>query len=525
MLSYRYRTFLHIFFPLLLMIALRIHTAESDDSPLPTPLCHSAFLAKPLSQNVVLELGMTNYFRYHCNYNFYTRSAQRKTCEATLEGITDSWHFSQEHEYCGCLGFILDIQPFFFVSTNTKQITEYLLPNGDPNLTVEENNSSDISSPWIQITTPDQSFSSLLCFSPQRIECGITFNFFTRVGALCRYEHDILQRIWLSAFIPIEWVNQKLHIKEHIKSTTPASPFDSAIAAFNNPAWNFGKLSPNGVNKFGVADIFLRLGYDFLLNDMEHLAIYGCLLAPTSHGTNAKHLFEPTIGNLGHWGLGFGLNGDWMLVQTQHATNINWITDIRFIHSLARHERRSFDLSLNEAWSRYLLVATLTNLENPLPGINYFTQRIKIQPRHMVNVWTAAHFAHRCGEGEIGYNFWWRQSELANDFQDPNVVIYDIQGIPGSRTSASTATIQTGAPGTGAPISDIVPQLVNASDIAVSSCTVPDIFISTFYASYGKTVMYHDRPALMSLGIYYDWSHRTSGFSGVGFWFKASLVF
>ena len=258
---------------------------------------------------------------------------------------------------------------------------------------------------------------------------------------------------------------------------------------------------------------------------MEHLAIYGCLLAPTSHGTNMENLFEPTIGNLGHWGLGFGLNGDWMLVQTHHATNINWMTDIRFIHSLPHHEVRTFDIFLNEAWSRYLLVATLANLQNPLFGINYFTQEINIKPRNMVNIWTAAHFAHRRGEGEIGYNFWWRQTELANDFQNPNVAIYDIQGVPGDRISASTATIQTGAPGTGAPTSDLSPQIVTGQDISVASCIIPDIFISTFYASYGKTVMYHDRPALVSLGVYYDWSHSFSGFSGVGAWFKASLVF
>ena len=259
MLSHRYRTFLRIFFPFLSMIAIRIHADEDAATPTSPVQCHSAFMAKPLSQNVVLELGMTNYFRYHSNCNFYTTSGRRRACEEALEGITDAWHFSQEHEYCGCLGFILDIQPFFFVSTNAKQITEYLLPNGDRNLTVEDNNTSDVSSPWIQITTPDQSFSSLLCFNPQRFECGLTFNFFTRVGTLCRCEHDALQRAWLSIFIPIEWAHQKLHIKERIMSTTPGSPFTSAIAAFNNPAWNFGKLSTSGLDKVALLIFFSGL--------------------------------------------------------------------------------------------------------------------------------------------------------------------------------------------------------------------------------------------------------------------------
>ena len=84
------------------------HFLEGCDKGCPvSPLMsHSTFLAKPLSQNVVLELGMTNYFRYHSNYNFYQ----------------DDSNSCSDHEYCGNIGFIFDIQPFFFVSTR------FLLP-------------------------------------------------------------------------------------------------------------------------------------------------------------------------------------------------------------------------------------------------------------------------------------------------------------------------------------------------------------------------------------------------------------
>ena len=96
---------------------------------------------------------------------------------------------------------------------------------------------------------------------------------------------------------------------------------------------------------------------------------------------------------------------------------------------------------MNDDWSRYLEVAKPTALGTPLPGINYLTQSVNVTPRNSATIWTALHFQHYNFHLEIGYNFWYRQKESVEHFKAPGVVIYDILGVPGSQTSASSAII------------------------------------------------------------------------------------
>ena len=56
-----------IFSVLLSLFSTLLDAMQSPCSPCnPCPInSHSAIISKPISQNVILELGMTNYFRYH----------------------------------------------------------------------------------------------------------------------------------------------------------------------------------------------------------------------------------------------------------------------------------------------------------------------------------------------------------------------------------------------------------------------------------------------------------------------------
>ena len=392
-------------------------------------------------------------------------------------------------------------------------------------MTVAENNLSDISAAWLQINSPTETFESTVRIRPRRIEAGVAFNFFARLTTLCDLDCDWINRWWISGFIPVQWVQHNLHLEECTNEVAEDSPFANARQAFNNNEWCFGKLPCKALSKWGVADILLQTGYDFLLDDLNHLSLYACGFIPTSKVLKSEVLFEPTLGNLGHAGLGFGLDGDWCIWECNDYSYLNWLTDIRYAYFFKRKERRMSDLFFNEDWSRYLLVAHPDDLETPLPGINFFTQELTIKPRSTVNFWTALHWAQGSCHAELGYNFWWRQQEIATGFCDPNVVIFDITGVPGERTSASTATIRNGQSGPGAPLSDPVPVLVTANDFSLESPTIPNIYISTFYVSVGHTLTYDSYYSMLSVGASYDWSHRNSGFDGFGGWLKYSLEF
>lgn len=480
---------------------------------------HSAFLGKPVAQNAILELGMINYLRYHheCTEN----EGEDDECGGEIISACD------ENDTIAHPSWFIDFFPFFFVSTNMQKVAEYLFPNDNSSIVVADNNISDVSSPWIDITSPDQTFSSRLTIRPRRIEAGFAVSFFSNLYWLCTPETQWPERIWIEAFAPLEWVQHNLSSQELMSTTTTTTgtSFCTAISAFNNPSWEFGKLSPHPLNTFGFSDILLRLGFDALRSDHNHLAFYGCAFIATGDGLKSHYLFEPTLGNLGHTGLGGGINTDWFIWQNGDTTLVNWMIDLRAAYFFKRHETRSIDLVYNLDWSRYLQVASINNLAAPLPGINFFTQSLEIEPQSSVNLWTALHLKHCNSHFEIGYNFWWRQREIAHGFTLPQIVIYDIQGPPGELTSASTATIATGAPGIGAPTSDLEPILVIPSMLSENTPIIPNIYINSVYVSYGAQLMHHGHPILISAGIYYDASHHNSGFSGVGGWFKGSWNF
>jgi len=486
----------------------------------PSLTSHSVFMGKPAAQNAMLELGQNNFLRYHT-----------KKCHTAEQKPKRRYYFRYREEECelsshNCSWFV-DLFPFFFVSTQANKITEYLLPDKKCSLTVADNNTSDISSPWIDISSSTQTFASTLSFHPQRKSAGFAFSFFTNLYWLCTSETQWPERVWFELFAPLEWVQHNLGLKEVVNTPLENSTgeFTTATQAFNNPAWCYGKLPCKPLNKFGCSDILLRLGFDAIRSEQSHLGFYLCIFVPTTGGFNSKYLFEPVLGNLGHTGVGGGINTDWCIWQNGNLTSVNWMMDLRGVYFFKRHEIRSTDLSYNLDWSRYLEVAYTSSLGTPLPGINFFTQSIEISPRSSVNAWLAFHLQHCSSHLELGYNFWWRQRELAKDFSLPAIVIYDIQGTPGDRTSASTATISTGAPGTGAPISDITPLQVDACMLSDKTCAIPNIYINSFYISYGAQFMHCERPVLVSAGFYYDMSRDNTSFSGVGGWLKGSFVF
>ena len=316
-----------------------------------------------------------------------------------------------------------------------------------------------------------------------------------------------------------------MHLEEVAYADITPSPFSNAIAAFNNSQWRYGKLYCKSLSTFGAADIYFRLGYDALRNELHHLAFYGCVFIPTSRGLTSHYLFEPTLGALGHAGVGLGLNADGCIWQRGQESFVNIMTDFRYVYFFSRHETRTTDLFTNEDWSRYLLTACFSNLELPLPGINAFTQSVQVNPRSTVNLWTALHIEHRKSHTELGYNFWWRAQEQIRGYSIANLVIYDIDGTPGERTSASNATIAAAEPGTGAPDSDLTVTPITNDMFSLETPAIPKIIINTVYASYGRAYEYHTHPLFITAGLYYDVSHQRGGFSGVGGWFKTSVAF
>jgi hypothetical protein len=460
---------------------------------------HSFFRARPTSQNGILEHALFKYDIYR-------------------------------NECCsGPTRFHLQAVGFYFHSFDSEKLARYFLPKSHSCMTVGLNNTSDISSPWVGIITPlNNPFESVITIRPERKVGGAAFNLHVDFNALmtcCDYYP------WMSIFVPVVHVKHRLRLKEKLKGSLGLPPgFATATEALNNPAWNFGKLSNKELTKSGVDDVSVKLGCDVIHSPLQNLGIYANIFIPTGGTSKAQYLFEPTVGNGNHVGLGMGLSFDRCLWETENSL---WAVegDFRAVYFLKSHERRSFDLCENGDWSRYLLVSRISDVEsgiiNPLPGINFFTRKVRTTGRTMLEAFLAFHYTRCSFNAEFGYNFWWRQKEeCCIPPCNQNIAIFDIAGTcPPGRTSASTAQITGALPGPGGPKSDA--QIVPFNqDFNVNSGCLPHALTNSIYAALSYDfVDCRSYKGLLGCGVSYEFAQRNSAISGLGVWLKGSICF
>lgn len=473
------------------------------------PACscaHTAFVPRKFSQNSMLELGLQNYDLL----NYYPR-----------------------YEYEQCSWFILQASGFYFQSTNNDEQAQYFLPGCQNCITVQQNNTSDVSSAWLGLLRPvDDPFSSKFCIEPKRTVGGgaikLYFDLQSWFGdCSCWYKNW-----WASIFIPIVHVKHNLNNEELLSSGPGTAPggFTTVQAALNNPAWRYGKFPCKARTKTGVDDINIKIGLNVIENNCGHAGLYGIIFAPTGKGTKACSVFEPLVGG-NHVGLGAGLNTDYRFYANE-VCSLDLMADIRYAYFLKHRETRSFDL-FNGDWSRYLLVVTPDDVNNPVPGINFLTQSADVTPRGNLDIWIALHYQKCNWDFELGYDFWWRQKEKIDLVcACPDVGIFDIAGCP--RTTSSTAKICQAIRGEAdAPISDAVFTPIRctcaagdqSSVVNVDSAASPVAISNTIYAAVARHFMVCNDPAMLGIGGSYEFAARDSALSQYGIWVKGSITF
>lgn len=492
---------------------------------------HTTFVPRLMSQNSVLELALHNYYHYHL-----------PCCDSE------------------CPPWIsLEVTaPYYFKSTKNKRLASYFLPDCKNCLTVAENNTADVSSPWLQLITPIATpYQSTICIDPKRTVIGGAFKLFMDLSywfdGNCWYNNW-----WASIFVPVQQVRHDLHITE----TASAVPgvFDgitNEIEAFNNPAWNYGKWSVHRLKKTGVDDVNIKVGLDFDKDQWGHAGFYGQIFAPTGNKNRARYLFEPIVGGR-QVGVGAGFNGDYVAYECG-PNSFDMMLDVRYAYFFKAKEIRSIDL-FNGDLSRYLLVvlpntaAVTTNQVNPLPGINFFTKEVQVKPRSFFEVWLALSFNHCNFHAEIGYDFWYRSKEkICLPDQDLGVGIFDIAaGLPPCNMSASCARIcqavrgQAGAPASDATFvsvknskasnkigtqrdgSNCCPTYCSTqcSYLNLDSAASPKALSSTVYGAVSyDCCLCCEYPVMIGVGGQYEFAHRRSALNQYGVWLKTAISF
>ncbi len=285
----------------------------------------------------------------------------------------------------GGLSGAFQIVPFGGRSINKKDIAEYFMFCKKSSLNVATDNFPElVGNPNlrdvnaahfnIHVASPASSpaFQSTIQFRPRHTFAGVGFDY--KQYLHCRDACE--KKWWAEISFPLLHVRNDMRLSEVITSTgtnTPlndnvntnmveafkgAKPFVNPLTEFSSNSitgsgWNFGKIAGSR-KKTGVADIELKLGYDYLCEEMCHAEGYIGGLIPTGNRPDAKFVFEPIVGHGKHGGIIWGASWGWEVwASCDRYVHFEMATNGRYLFRNSQH--RSFDVK-GKPWSRYQLV-------------------------------------------------------------------------------------------------------------------------------------------------------------------------
>lgn len=455
------------------------------------------------------------------------------------------------------IGGAWDFVIFGGKSTKDSAVGSYFMPFCQERLTVSEQLQNldspgtqvDILSDHFNIFTLDGNFSSEFSFSGNQSAVGLGLHYKQGFGFNC----DKTKWWYLDFNMPVMHVKNRMNICEIVTSSgggvnTAIDP--QAVAnmtqAFNQSDWKYGKIRNNcPMKKTGLADIELKLGRQFIWNDSYWAAGYFGMLIPTGNVPRGEFIFEPIIGNGKHMGLIWGGEA---VIEICTGKHDNWhlalTGDAHAQYLWTKTQIRSFDLK-NRPWSRYMEVyadlaqaqqaaqmCQASNIQGETlgtPGINVFTQPLKVRPGLSVNTTTALRLRTNCGySGEIGYNFYARQQECVKLAclwaRGPA-----LKSAQGCGTTNPVRNISNNANINDSNIDNDLAHYSNseisAEDLDLESAAAPAIFAHIVYGTVGYIWNNMCTPVDVSVGGSYEFGDNLGTLHRWVVWGKAGIAF
>lgn len=388
------------------------------------------------------------------------------------------------------------------------------------------------------------------------IEYSSTFGFFPRqsfVGVGLAYRQGFWHcekknmSFWFELAMPIEHITNQIKLCEKFDTNFTPSVEDTSlpanmIAAFNQSAWTYGKVNNCcKMEKTGVADLEIKLGYEWLKNDCCFFESYVGVIAPTGNRPTAKYVFEPVVGFNKHTGVEIGGSGTYEIWRTCNNTVITYALDMNTIYLFKGCERRSFDLKYRP-WSRYMQVyankeqateaAGLRGIDGftvGTPGINVFTRNLNVDPRMQLVINNALFWDICKWQFEIGYNYFMREAECVSlkGCWEGTAALKDILFGFGYTNPFQTININIAAnsPQQPQPVSHYDNNVIPRNALDLESAAHPAVSINTIYGSAGYRWDHCDHPLFVGMGGEYEFSDENTGMNRWTLWGKGGISF
>lgn len=233
----------------------------------------------------------------------------------------------------------------------------------------------------------------------------------------------------------------------------------------------FGKVGCESQKLTCISEIHATLGWNYVAAETWHVG-FGLRSALRTPGVStAQWLFEPIVGNCGHFELGGSITSHWDFWERENH-KLSMYLDANITHLFSSTQMRSFDLT-NGNGSRYMLLQSFVSpgysIENddditPLsqyqgcltPAINQTTLATQTSFGVQGDMVLKFSYHYKHWEFDLGYNFFGRSAEKAGCRQalpsnafaikgDAQIYGFDVNDAPIQLSaSQSNATINAG---------------------------------------------------------------------------------
>lgn len=304
----------------------------------------------------------------------------------------------------------LQVVPIFQQSFGTHNIARYFLFDDQLHLLVKGDDmvfnnrfSRDVRAEWIGLPS---NFAGTFSIHPKQKQFGIWIEAMIPFSSLCDYE--LFDYLWFGIAAPYQTIENNIHPSE-TPSINPSPTFPrNILEALSNPEYLFAKFDGKQKRK-AFAEIDLKLGSNLLNRDNFQIGLYSMFVIPLHGAARQEFVFNPYIGNNGHFGYGTGVTFKLPLLCDDVCQLFSFFAYLENIYFFRSRQKRTLDL-INKPWSRYILLNSREGAFN-VPAVNILTRHVRARPYNMLDLYTGFDWEISNFQVEIGYGLWARGRE------------------------------------------------------------------------------------------------------------------
>jgi hypothetical protein len=294
----------------------------------------------------------------------------------------------------------------------------------------------------------------------------------------------------------------------------------------------------NGNSETAIADIDIKLGYNFLYKHDKQINANIAFTIPTGNDPSGEYLYPAIVGN-NHWAIGGGLDlwfKMWHNNNRKATLDFLFACNYRYLLSDTEHRTLGFKWphgagltaahkAGKQAMYGFWELGARKGDTFATPMANFLTRDVKVTPGSNFDAITALAFNYGGWSFDLGYNMFAKEKEhlhlkggddhdrdVEDSWQDGTYAVID-------------AAWQTSNPFSSANIYDDITDWINKENLTLDTCTSPELITHKVYGGVGYAFNKWEYPVMFGLGGSWEFKRHNNAPETWALWGKIGVTF